>query len=263
MEPTYPFTITRIRQGYKEVFDDTLVREIKLEIAVNGEIVAALMATPIDQEALAVGYLMSENILLDVADIASVALTEEGARVELQGRIDEDAARRLDAEGVVISGCGRSKTANIDPEQIAAKVNTVDFTLPAAQISEEMNGFEAHCRLYRQTGSVHTAMLLLESGEYFIAEDIAQHNTVDKVIGKARLAGVETKRSALFVSGRLSSEMVAKAVMHTIPIVVSRTASTCLGVQIADKYGITLVGFARKQNMNIYTHDRRIVEEQS
>jgi len=261
MEPVHPFSITRVRQGHKEAHEDILVREIKLSIEVNGELIAALMATPVDQEALAVGYLMSENILADVGDIENIALAEDEARVELRGRIDTAAAEKLNAEGVVISGCGRSKTANIDPEQIQAKVNTVDFTLPAARVSDEMNGFEAHCRLYRQTGSVHTAMLLLESGEYFIAEDIAQHNTVDKAIGKARLAGADTTRSALFVSGRLSSEMVAKAVMHAIPIVVSRTASTCLGVQIAEKFGITLVGFARKTNMNIYTHDTRITEE--
>ncbi len=261
MEPVHPVAIVRIRQGTKMPFEDTLVREIKLQIAVNGEPVAALMATPVDQEALAVGYLMSENILADVSDVETIALTQEGARVELRGRIDEAAAQKLNAEGVVISGCGRSRTANIDPAQIAAKVNTVDYALPAARISEEMNGFEDHCRLYRQTGSVHTAMLLLEDGSSFIAEDIAQHNTVDKAIGKARLAGADTGRSALFVSGRLSSEMVAKAVMHTIPIVVSRTASTCLGVQIAERFGVTLVGFARKHNMNIYTHDQRITEE--
>jgi FdhD protein len=261
MEPVHPFSITRVRQGHKEPHEDVLIREIKLSIEVNGESVAALMATPIDQKALAIGYLMSENILADVSDIQHASLEEEGAKVALKATIDEAAAQKLNAEGVVISGCGRSKTANIDPERIAAKVNTVDFSLPATRISEEMNGFEEHCRLYHQTGSVHTAMLLLESGDYFIAEDIAQHNTVDKAIGKARLSGADTTRSALFVSGRLSSEMVAKAVMHAIPIVVSRTASTCLGVQIAEKFGITLVGFARKNNMNIYTHDTRITEE--
>jgi FdhD protein len=262
MEPVHPFSVVRIRQGRKVPYEDTLIREIKLSIHANGEEIAALMATPVDQEALAIGYLMSENILADASDITNITLREDGAQVAIAAQIDEDAAQRLNAEGVVISGCGRSKTANIDPDAIAAAVNTVDFSHLATQLSEEMNGFEDHCRLYRQTGSVHTAMLLLESGESFTAEDIAQHNTVDKAIGKARLAGADTTRSALFVSGRLSSEMVAKAVMHAIPIVVSRTASTCLGVQIADKFGVTLIGFARKNNMNIYTHDQRITTEE-
>jgi FdhD protein len=98
----------------------------------------------------------------------------------------------------------------------------------------------------------------MESGEYFVAEDIAQHNTMDKVIAKAKFAGVDTAKSVLLVSGRLSSEMVAKAVIHEIPILVSRTASTSLGVQIADKFGLTLVGFVRGDRMNIYTNEYRI-----
>ena len=262
LEAVYPYAITRIEQGSKVPFDDVLVREVKLEITVNGEPIAALMATPVDQEALAVGYLISENILADATDVATIHLEEEGARVAMTAQIDEAAVRKLNAEGVVISGCGRSKTANIDPEEIEAKVNTADYILAAETVSEAMAGFEAHCQLYRQTGSVHTAMLMLEDGTFFVAEDIAQHNTVDKAIGKARLAGADTRRSALYVSGRLSSEMVAKAVMHAIPIVVSRTASTCLGVKIAERFGVTLIGFARKRNMNIYTHDRRISTEE-
>jgi len=116
LEAIYPYAITRIEQGSKVPFDDVLVREVKLEITVNGEPIAALMATPVDQEALAVGYLISENILTDAADVEEIHLEEEGIRVAMTARIDEAAARRLNAEGVVISGCGRSKTANIDPE---------------------------------------------------------------------------------------------------------------------------------------------------
>ncbi len=263
MEPVHSFSIAKIRNGKKIPFEDTLIREVKLTIAVNGEEIAALMATPIDQKALAIGYLMSENILTQVLDVSKISLEEEGTRVAVRATIDSEAARKLSAEGVVISGCGRSTTANIDPGTIRARILTIDYARPAAWISETMEGFEVHCRLYRQTGSVHTAMLVLEDGTTFVAEDIAQHNTVDKAIGKARLAGVDTTRSVLFVSGRLSSEMVAKAVMHAVPIVVSRTASTCLGVQIAEKFGLTLVGFARKGSMNIYTHDYRIIAEEA
>jgi FdhD protein len=262
LEPVQAYEIVKIRNGQKISFDDVLIREIKLSMEVNGTLVAALMATPVDQEALAIGYLMSENILADLSDVHEMRIDEEGAVVLINAEIDTEAARKLNAEGVVISGCGRSKTANIDPEAIEAKVNSIDYTLAAATVSEAMAGFEAHCQLYRQTGSVHTAMLMLEDGTFFVAEDIAQHNTVDKVIGKARLAGADTRRSALYVSGRLSSEMVAKAVMHAIPILVSRTASTCLGVKIAERFGVTLIGFARKGNMNIYTHDRRISTEE-
>jgi FdhD protein len=77
-------------------------------------------------------------------------------------------------------------------------------------------------------------------------------------LGKCQQMALDTSISVLFLSGRLSSEMVVKAVMHKIPVVVSRTAPTSLGVQIADTYGVTLIGFARGQKMNIYTHAERI-----
>jgi len=258
MEPTYKYFVTKVKGGKKFSFEDTLIREVKLDIVVNAKKIASLMATPVDQEALAVGYLISENILNSVDDIENISLEDDGMTVVLTAAINDAAVERLNTEGVVISGCGRSKTANINPETIDAMVNRSDFHLSASLISEEMNGFFQYCKLYEQTGSVHTAKLYIDGGEYFIAEDIAQHSTVDKVIGKAKLAGVDTSNAALMVSGRLSSEMVAKAVMHQIPILISRTASTCLGVQIAEKFGLTLVGFARENRMNIYTHDRRI-----
>ena len=258
MEATYAYTVTKVKGGKKFSFEDTLIREVKLDILINHEKGASLMATPVDQEALAVGYLISENILSSVEDIEKMELIDDGMTVDIKAKINEEALERLNTEGVVISGCGRSKTANITPETIEAMVNTCDYHISAKLISEEMNGFFQYCKLYEQTGSVHTAKLYLDGGAYFIAEDIAQHSTVDKVIGKAKLAGVDTAKSALMVSGRLSSEMVAKAVMRQIPILISRTASTCLGVQIAEKFGLTLVGFARENRMNIYTHDRRI-----
>jgi len=258
MEATYSYTVTKIKGGKKFSFEDTLIREVKLDIVINNKKIASLMATPVDQEALAVGYLISENILSSVEDIEKMELEDNGMTINIIGKVNDDAVNRLNTEGVVISGCGRSKTANIDIEKIEAMVNGCDYQLTADLISEEMNGFFQYCKLYEQTGSVHTAKLYLDGGKYFIAEDIAQHSTVDKVIGKAKLAGVDTTHAALMVSGRLSSEMVAKAVMHQIPILISRTASTCLGVQIAEKFGLTLVGFARENRMNIYTHNRRI-----
>ncbi len=100
--------------------------------------------------------------------------------------------------------------------------------------------------MYEQTGCVHTAKVYYDDDTYFIGEDIAQHNTIDKAVGKARLAGVDITKCFLMVSGRLSSEMVAKAVMHQIPILASRTASTCRGVNIADKFGLTLIGFVKR-----------------
>lgn len=263
MEPIFSTKITKIKG--KEVFerDDTLVREIKLELFVNEKRVGALMATPVDQEALAIGYLMSENIIEKFSDVLSLKLLNEGMQVRIEAKVNEANIQKLNAEGVVISGCGKSMTANIDPEAIEAKVIKSDFCLSAQKLSYEMSRFYTECPLYEQTGCVHTAKLFTDEKTYFIGEDIAQHNTIDKVVGKAVMAGVDTHNAFLMVSGRLSSEMVAKAVMHQIPILASRTASTCLGLMIAEKFGLTLIGFVRGDTMNVYRHAHRIVMEEA
>lgn len=258
MEPIFSTKITKIKGKEKFERDDTLVREIKLELIVNGNKVGAVMATPVDQEALAIGYLMSENIIETFSDVTSLKLLNEGMRVEIEAKVNEENIKKLNAEGVVISGCGKSMTANIDPEAIEAKVIKSDFSISAELLSKQMSQFYTECPLYEQTGCVHTAKLFTDENTYFIGEDIAQHNTIDKVVGKAQMAGVDISNSFLMVSGRLSSEMVAKAVMHQIPILASRTASTCLGLMIAEKFGLTLIGFVRGDTMNVYRHPRRI-----
>jgi len=258
VEPIFSTTITKIKGSQKFEREDTLVREIKLELIVNGEKVGAVMATPVDQEALAIGYLMSENIIERFSDVTSLKLLNDGMRVEIEAKVNQENIKKLSAEGVVISGCGKSMTANIDPEAIEAKVIKSDFSISAALLSKEMGQFYTECPLYEQTGCVHTAKLFTDAHTYFIGEDIAQHNTIDKVVGKAQMAGIDVTNSFLMVSGRLSSEMVAKAVMHQIPILASRTASTCLGLMIAEKFGLTLAGFVRGDTMNIYRHPRRI-----
>jgi FdhD protein len=187
-----------------------------------------------------------------------MSLLDDGMRIEITAKADSQKIERLDSEAVVISGCGKSMTANIDPAQIDAKVMQDDYQISATLLSEQMAAFYTQCPLYEETGCVHTAKLYIGADQDYIAEDIAQHNTIDKVIGKALLDGAALSRAFLMVSGRLSSEMVAKAVMHQIPILASRTASTCLGLQIADKFGLTLVGFVRGKGMNLYRHPERI-----
>ncbi len=259
MEPIYTTEVTKIKG--KKIFksEDTLIREIKLDIVVNGDKIGSLMATPVDQEALSIGYLRAENIISDIKDISDIKLLNDGMRVEIEAKTDKKSIEKLNSEGVVISGCGRGMSSHVDPSEIEAKVIKSNFSIKAEQLLNSMSTFYTQCPLYEKTGCVHTAKLYIDENNYFIGEDIAQHNTIDKAVGKAMMKGAQFSSSFLMVSGRLSSEMVAKAVMHGIPILASRTASTCLGVKIAEKFGLTLIGFVRGDRMNIYENPQRIV----
>lgn len=258
MEALFTTEILKFKGDESFVCDDVLVREIKLELFVNDEKVGTLMATPIDEQALAVGYLMSENIIANAKDIQNIESQNDGMSVHIKAKIDEANLAKLNASGVVISGCGRALSANIDPQSIeAAKIDS-QIHFSKEQILKQMSEFYTQCELYEKTGCVHTAKLFVNENTFFIGEDIAQHNTIDKALGKARLANVDLSKCFLMVSGRLSSEMVAKAVMHKVPVIVSRTAPTCLGVMIARKFNLTLCGFARGDKINIYSGEFRI-----
>ena len=261
METIFETEVTKVKDGEKFSVADTVIREIKLELLVNGKKIGALMAVCVDLKELAVGYLMSEDIIKSVEDISKLELVDVDTKtfqVHIDAKVIEKNIDRLDLEGVIVSGCGRAVSTQISKIAIEASIMKDDFSIDATLLFEEMDKFYDQCPLYEQTGCVHTAKLYYDKDTYFIGEDIAQHNTIDKAVGKARLAGVDVSKSFLMVSGRLSSEMVAKAVMHQIPILASRTASTCRGVNISDKFSLTLIGFVRGKKMNIYRNPRRV-----
>ena len=260
MEPIYKTQIIKYKGEQKAQVDDILVREIKLEIYINDKKFGAVMATLTDQKALAVGYLISENVITKPEDITEVRLSSDELSVYVSAKVNEKRLEQFDEEKVIISGCGRSSTANIDPQAMAARAVKSGAKFNKDMILAQMKEFYTQCELYEMTGCVHTAKLFVSEDKFYIGEDIAQHNTIDKAVGKAVLDGANLANSFLMVSGRLSSEMVAKAVMHGVPALISRTAPTSLGVVIARKFELTLCGFARGENINVYSGEERIYE---
>jgi FdhD protein len=113
--------------------------------------------------------------------------------------------------------------------------------------------------LYQQSGGVHTSAL--SDGEALIvwAEDVGRHNTLDKIAGKILLQSLTIPHPLVLTTGRISSEMLQKASRLGAPIVISRTAPTSLSIQLAEKGGITLIGYARRDRFNVYTHPQRIL----
>ncbi len=249
--------IEKLIENEAQTVEDVTIEEARLNIYLNGEKAISMMTIPKDQEAHAIGFLMSENVISSIADIEELNLSEDGLRVDVKAKIDENSLQNLYKEKTLVSGCGGGVTGNIEGS-LEIPFNQTAFKIKPETISSEVKKFYQESELYLLTGCVHKAMIYLLDGTTITAEDIGRHNAIDKVVGKCKLQKLDTTKSILFVSGRLSSEMVTKAVMHRIPIIVSRTAPTYLGVQTAHKHGLTLIGFARGKKMNIYTHSGRI-----
>jgi FdhD protein len=112
--------------------------------------------------------------------------------------------------------------------------------------------------LYRETGGVHTS--LLSDGEKIIvsAEDIGRHNTLDKIAGLCLMNNAWSEKRILITTGRISSEMLQKAARMEVPILISRTSPSSLSIEMAERYGITLIGYARKHRFNVYSSPQRV-----
>jgi FdhD protein len=112
--------------------------------------------------------------------------------------------------------------------------------------------------LYRETGGVHSSAL--SDGEKIVvtAEDIGRHNSLDKIAGLCLMNDIWPETRLLITTGRISSEMLQKAARMAVPILISRTSPSSLSIEMAERYGITLIGYARKHRFNVYSNRQRI-----
>jgi FdhD protein len=124
-----------------------------------------------------------------------------------------------------------------------------------------VNEFQHRSLIYRATGGVHSAALCDTRNIIVFSEDIGRHNAVDKIFGQCILDDIATDDHIIITSGRVSSEILLKVAKRNIPLIVSQSAPTNLGVKLADDLGVTLVGFVRGKRMNVYTHAWRIATD--
>lgn len=244
------------KSGSSEALKDNVIDEQRIAFYLNGTKLLSVMSLPHTQDAHFVGFLMSEGVLESVDDIISLDVADDGLSVHMQANIREDKLSHLHKEKTLTTGCCVGVSANFDGE-ITQKFISSPMRVSLQHIFTLLDTFNDTSTLFLQTGCVHKAMLVCET--IFTSEDVGRHNAIDKVIGQARLSKVDMSESILIVSGRLSMEMVIKAAMSDIPIVISRSATTHLGIKSAQLLGVTLVGFARGDTLNIYTHPSRIV----
>ena len=211
--------IDKLIENEANMVEDVTIEEARLNLYLNGEKAISMMTIPKDQDAHAIGFLMSENVISSIADIEELTVSADGLRVDVKAKIDENSLQNLYKEKTLVSGCGGGVTGNIEGS-LEIPFNQTAFKIKPETIYTEVKKFYQESELYNLTGCVHKAMIYLLDGTTVTAEDIGRHNAIDKAIGKCKLQGLDTTKSILFVSGRLSSEMVTKAVMHRIPIII-------------------------------------------
>ena len=243
--------IWRYRQGTLENKPEStlIVREHAATLFVNGEPWLTFICSPIALEALAIGFLFNENVITSLAEVKDLNLTDEGRRIEVQ----------LNHHTTKPTQFHRTSTGvSLQPHLVARKVGA-DLSIQARKVITLYDQLMAQQTLHDQVGGFHSAGLSDGEGIPIIVEDLGRHNCVDKLAGLYLLQGAQFTPRALLLSGRISSEMVYKTLALSIPLIVSRTSPTSVAVQIADSAGITLIGYLRKAQFDIYSHPERLI----
>lgn len=250
--------IVRYRNGAFLPDEDEVAGESRVSIVVNGTEVAGLMALPVDLEALAIGFLYSECHIDRPSDILETTIDAANSVVQLVTN-RSDAFPAGESLKTMTSGCGRN-ISRISDDYLTrftpvATVIRHDITV----ILSAVRVLTQHSSLFRDTGGVHTVGLWFDHQFQWICDDIGRHNAFDKVIGYALKSAWPLPDDSMIIStGRISSDIVLKTIRAGIPLLVSRSAPTANAIRLAESYGITLIGFARLEHCNIYSHFQRI-----
>lgn len=265
-DPIKEFPIRRYRQGQVEETLDRVAVEEPLEIRLGGEPFQVLMRLPGWEKELAVGFLYTEGIVQNLSEITTLHFCGSATDPLLPPNVvdiylTEAAMARRGRRHLEVAYSSCSLCAKEAVAEICQKVPQVSSSLSitAAALLALMARLRAAQTIFRETGGTHGVALATPDGQVFLhAEDIGRHNAMDKVIGRALLQRRDLTQMVALLSGRISFEMALKALRAGIPILAAVSAPTTMALTLAQELNLTLVGFARDQRLNIYTHPQRV-----
>lgn len=244
--------------SWREAPGGLVVEEFELCLYVNGQELAIMAATPVDQEALGLGFLANQGLINSLAEVRELHLSHEGSCVDIWLDHDIDPPTRK----VLTSGCSGGVTFGTLVQRLGPLPDSPGMSVD--DIVAGMAALQQAGQLYPQTRGVHTSILWRGGEVLAAAEDVGRHNTLDKLRGHCLRAGIDPQGACLISTGRISSEMITKGARMGCPVVVSRTSATSLSVALAREWNITLVGYLRSHpgrqgRMLVYSHPHRIL----
>ena len=234
-----------------------VAKEFLFTIFLNDQELATLLCSPGNLQYLAVGFLASEGLLKSKDEIKKMEVDDwlGTAHIEIEGGNKTDDSffnKRL-----IASGCGGAATFYSVADATTPKVES-PMKISPDEVFALVSEFQHRSQLYLATHGVHSAALADRRDILIFSEDIGRHNAIDKIFGKCLLEDIPTNDRIIISSGRISSEILHKVAKRGIPIIVSISVPTSLGLKTADKLGITLIGSVRGKKMNVYTNNWRV-----
>ncbi len=236
---------------------DSIAAEIPLTIVANGTELATLLASPSDLRELTTGYLFTSGYITTPDEITEYCCDRQRWTVTVTlSRMPDPSLMR---KRLYTTGCGRCAMYTTVAEISMREKLRNNLTIPRRTVFNLASRIQEGTVLFRRTGSVHCSLLIdTDGGREFLSDDVARHNSLDKVIGAALTEGTDFSRCIVARTGRTSSEIIHKLRRCGIPLTISRGAPTHQAVHLARDMGITLIGFARPDGFNIYAGEERV-----
>jgi len=244
------------QEGHR--IETTVVVERPLTLFLNGQEIVTMMTVGDHPDYLAVGYLINQNMLKPDDSILSIDYDEELETIVVRTKRKTDYEKKL-RKKTLTSGCAQG-TAFGDLmetfDEVKLDPKAVLKTSWLYALSKKINTSPS---LYLAAGAIHGCVLCEGAKPLVYMEDVGRHNAIDKIAGYMRMNKISPKGKIFYTTGRLTSEMVIKAVQMRIPILVSRSGFTAWGVELARRANLTLIGRAKGKRFVALAGEKRIV----
>ena len=249
------------RNGSASTGERILAEEVPVAFSYDGAAHAVLMATPDDLEDFALGFTYTEGIITAAAELAELDIVSVADGIVLRmwltgDRSDAFAARRRRFVGP--AGCGMCGLESLAEANRTIPLASHDLQVTRRDIEEAVAALPASQQLNMQTRAVHAAAFWRPDQSLVLREDVGRHNALDKLAGALLREGLPAADGVIVLSSRISIELVQKAGMMGAAIIVGVSAPTALAVRTAEATGLTLVGIARDDGFEVFTHPERI-----
>ncbi len=251
--------ILRITEEGLTETENTVTVESPITIALNDRELVTLLCSPMDLNYLAIGYLFSEGLLESKEEIKKITVDDPTGVVRVATKKGEELPLELLSKPLIASGGGRGASFyGAVATRGWAKIDSQVVITPH-QVLALVDEFQHHSPLFRATRGVHSAALCDTKSILVFNDDLGRHNAIDKVFGECILKDIPTDDRIVITTGRVPSEQLIKVARRKVPIMISLTVPTDLGVKLAADFGITLIGSARGKGMDVYTSKWRVV----
>ena len=257
--------VSGFRQGRCFEGDDWVADEVPVALEFNGISHAVMLATPLDLDEFAVGFALSEGIITTQNELYGVDEVASELGITLKLHIASAAFERLKSRRRTLAGrtgCGLCGTESLHhvARDLPALPGTPDQpTISRLAVVQAMSSLGALQILHRATGAVHAAAWCsLQGNVQCLREDVGRHNALDKLIGALASSKTDPSTGFIAVTSRASFEMVQKTASAGVPLLTAVSAPTLLAIKTAQRLRMTLVGFARQQDMVVFSHPERL-----